>query len=376
VVQTPDKFPPPGFAADIPVWSKYPNALLPHRLRLYHDARSNLNFIALSPILILNGRRLGRDVRGMDWKKLLGSITASVDEELRLRNAYLVAENRMLRQQITGRVQLTDSDRKALAEMGQQLGKKALAELATVAQPDTILAWHRTCADRQCDRSQPPKSVGRPRIAKEIEDLMVRMARENRSWGYDRIVGALTNLGYRISDQTVGNILKRHSIPPAPERKTTVTWREFIRMHMGVLGATDFFSGEMWNGFGLLISSLLYCFIHSSRQPINAVGRLLLQQRKEVHSLVLRALHVRAQVQRGVYWITTCTRSGVIRCSPGLQCITISAITPDAERQLRSHDMGTVVFLLAARSKQIRDGPRQRRQRLHILWEDDLRRAA
>ena len=61
---------------------------------------------------------------------------------------------------------------------------------------------------------------------------MVRMAQENRSWGYDRIVGALANLGYTISDQTVGNILKRHGLPPAPERKTTTTWKEFIRTHM------------------------------------------------------------------------------------------------------------------------------------------------
>jgi putative transposase len=190
----------------------------------------------------------------MDWKKLLGSITASVDEELRLRNAYLVAENRMLRQQIRGRLQLTDSDRKTLAELGQQLGKKALAEIATVAKPATILAWHRICTDRQCDRSQPSKSVGRPRIAKEIEDLVVRMARQNRSWGYDRIVGALTNLGYRISDQTVGNILKRHSIPPAPERKTTVTWQEFIRVHLDVLLATDFFTNAVWTWLGVVLS--------------------------------------------------------------------------------------------------------------------------
>jgi putative transposase len=117
----------------------------------------------------------------MDWKKLLGSITASVDEELRLRNAYLVAENRMLRQQISGRVHLTDSDRKALAELGQQLGTKTLEEMATVAKPDTILAWHRTFAAQQGDRSQLHKSIGRTRIDKEIEDLVVRMARENRS---------------------------------------------------------------------------------------------------------------------------------------------------------------------------------------------------
>ena len=84
----------------------------------------------------------------MDWKKLLRSITTSVDEELRLRTAYLVAENRMLRQRISGRVCLRDSDRKVLAEFGQQLGKKALGEIATVAKPDTILAWHRTVAAR------------------------------------------------------------------------------------------------------------------------------------------------------------------------------------------------------------------------------------
>ena len=71
----------------------------------------------------------------MDWKKLLESITAPVDEELRLRNAYLVAENRVLRQQVRGRVQLTNSDRQALAELGMKLGKKALEEIATVVQP-------------------------------------------------------------------------------------------------------------------------------------------------------------------------------------------------------------------------------------------------
>ena len=84
----------------------------------------------------------------MDWNKLLGSVTASVDEELRLRNAYLVTENRLLRQQISGRVHLTNSDRKTLAELGQQLGKKALEEMAMVAKPDTILTWHRTFANQ------------------------------------------------------------------------------------------------------------------------------------------------------------------------------------------------------------------------------------
>src|SRR6266571_6876070 len=183
-----------------PVWPKYPNALLFHRLRLYHDSRFTLNCMTLSPILIIYGRRLCRGDRGMDWKKLRGSITESVDEELRLRNAYLVAENRILRQQINGRVQLTDSDRKTLAELGQKTGRQALEEIATVAKAATILAWHRKCVNQTVATSVPHKSVGRPHVDQEIESLVVQMAQENRSWGYDRIVGALLNLGYTISD--------------------------------------------------------------------------------------------------------------------------------------------------------------------------------
>ena len=114
----------------------------------------------------------------MDWKKLLGSITASVDEELRLRNAYLAVENRILRQQLPGRIQLCDSDHKALSEIGKQLSRKALAEVATIAQPDTILAWYRTLVVQQCECAQPRKSAGRPPIAQEIEDVVVRMARD------------------------------------------------------------------------------------------------------------------------------------------------------------------------------------------------------
>jgi putative transposase len=201
----------------------------------------------------------------MDWKKLLGSITVSVDQELRLRNEYLATENRLLRQQINGRVHLTDSDRKVLAEIGQKLGKKALKELATIAKPDTILAWHHTHVDQKGESSQRRKSVGRPRTEKEIEDLVVRIAQENHSWGYDRIVGALAHLDYQISDQTVGSILKRHGIPPALQRTNTMTWREFNRIHMEVLGATDFFTHKVWSWLALVMASML-SFIRVGRR--------------------------------------------------------------------------------------------------------------
>src|SRR5215831_13617145 len=264
----------------------------------------------------------------MDWKHLLAYITGTVDQELLLRNEYLVTENRILRNQITGRVRLSDGERKALAVIGHKLGKQALKDLVTIVKPDTILAWHRKLVAQKFDGSQQRSAPGRPPVNPELEALVVRMAQENRSWGSDRLVGALANLGYTISDQTVGNILKRHSIPPAPERKKTVTWREFLRIHMAVLRATNFFTSEMWSGFELLISSLLCC-IHFGRQQIHTADRILDQWRHAEHSFVLRAVNRHAQGQRWVYWIMTCTRPGAIRYDTGLQGILISTFTPD-----------------------------------------------
>src|SRR5262245_28900807 len=136
----------------------------------------------------------------MNWKHLLAYITGTVDQELLLRNEYLVTENRILRNQITGRLRLTDGERKALAELGQQLGKQALKDVATLVKPDTILGWHRKLVAQKFDGSPQRQAPGRPRIDPELEALIVRIAQENRSWGYDRIVGALANVGLTVSD--------------------------------------------------------------------------------------------------------------------------------------------------------------------------------
>jgi putative transposase len=182
-----------------------------------------------------------------------------------------VTENRILRHQITGRVRLTDGERKTLADLGQKLGKQALKEVAHVVQPDTILGWHKKLVAQKFDGSKQRQTLGRPKVDQALEDLVVRLAQENRSWGYDRIVGALANLGYTISDQTVGNILKRHGIPPAPERKMTTTWKEFIRMHMDVLVATDFFTAEVWTLGGLVTYYVLF-FLHLSSRKVHVAG--------------------------------------------------------------------------------------------------------
>src|ERR1700682_2751944 len=138
----------------------------------------------------------------MEWARILAYITGNVDQELLLRNEYLVAENQILKAQLKRRLRLSDGERAKLGEIGHRLGRKALGEVATAALPDTILAWYRRLVARKFDGSKERRTPGRPRINRIVEELIVRMAKENRSWGYDRIVGALANLGHEVSGQT------------------------------------------------------------------------------------------------------------------------------------------------------------------------------
>jgi hypothetical protein len=133
------------------------------------------------------------------------------------------------------------------------------------------LAWYRRLVARKFDGSKKRRTPGRPRIDREIEELIVRMAKENRSWGYDRIVGALANLGHEVSDQTVGNVLRRHGLSPAPERKHTTTWAEFIQAHLAVLAGTDFFTAEVLTLRGLVTYYVLF-FIHLESRKVDIAG--------------------------------------------------------------------------------------------------------
>ena len=210
-------------------------------------------------------------VRLMDWVRILAYVTGMVDQELLTRNEYLAAENRILKAQLKGRLQLSNAERATLGEIGHRLGRKALAEVASVARPDTILAWYRKLIARKFDGSKARRSPGRPRISRAVEELIVGMARENHDWGYDRIAGALANLGYAVCDQTVGNVLERHGLPPAPERKRTTTWAAFIRIHLALLAGTDFFTAEVLTLRGLVTYYVLF-FIHLESRRVDIAG--------------------------------------------------------------------------------------------------------
>jgi hypothetical protein len=210
-------------------------------------------------------------MRNKKWLRLLAYVTGSVNQELLLQNEYLVAENRILRAKLPSRLRLSDPERATLAEIGKRVGRKALREVACVAKPDTILAWYRRLIAKKFDDSKYRQYPGRPKVQPEVEALVVRMARENSGWGYDRIVGALANLGHRLSDQTVGNILRRHGIAPAPKRSQTTSWKDFIAAHLNVLAGADFFTVEVLSWRGLVTYYVLF-FIHLESRRVSVAG--------------------------------------------------------------------------------------------------------
>jgi putative transposase len=160
---------------------------------------------------------------------------------------YLQAENRILKAQLRGRrLRLTDAERRRLAALAHSLGRKRLQEISTIATPATLLCWYHRLIAQKFDGSMHLQRHGRPCVAEEIEQLVVRMAGEKATWGYRRIQGTLANRGYAIDAITVRNILRRHQIEPAPQRRQAgMGWAQFLRMHWEILAATDFFTVEV-----------------------------------------------------------------------------------------------------------------------------------
>src|SRR5919197_2224442 len=154
--------------------------------------------------------------------------------------AYLLEENRILKAHLSERrLRFSDTERRRLAALAHPLGRKRLKELATLVTPETLLRWYRRLIAQKFDGSQQQRPLGRPRVAEEVEQLVIRMAEENASWGYRRIQGALANLGHLIDKTTVRNILRRHHLEPAPQRrKAGMSWAQFLKMHWEVLAAT------------------------------------------------------------------------------------------------------------------------------------------
>jgi putative transposase len=207
----------------------------------------------------------------METNEALAIIGGRVNEELLKRNEYLALENAILRSKVEGKIKFTDDERRALAVLAKGLGKEALAEIGPIVTPETLMTWYRKLISQKLDSSKNREGSGRPRIDPEIEELVLRFARENDSWGYDRIAGAIKNLGHDISDETVGKILKRNGISPVRGRKKGMSWSEFLQTHKDVLVGCDFFTAEVLTPMGIFTMYVLF-FIKLDTREVHVAG--------------------------------------------------------------------------------------------------------
>ncbi|MFC1452479.1 hypothetical protein ACFLSJ_03935, partial [Verrucomicrobiota bacterium] len=160
---------------------------------------------------------------------LVTRIARLFNDQLALENDYLRAENTIMRAKLGKRVPLTDHDRRRLVRYGIRI-KDRLAAVASIVRPETLLAWNRRMKREKWTYDNRPRKPGRRPKSRETEELLVRLAEENGTWGYKRIAGELKKLGHVVCPIYVRNILKKRGIPPSPQRKG-MSWKEFIESH-------------------------------------------------------------------------------------------------------------------------------------------------
>src|SRR3982750_2369576 len=194
------------------------------------------------------------------FRFLLIALAGWMNQRQQLTIEYLREENRVLREQLGGqRLRLNDDQRRRLAAKAKGLGRKLLAEVATIVTPETLLAWHRKLIAQKYDGSAR-RGPGGPGA------FVGRLAEENRDWGYRRIQGALSHLGHKLARSTIAAILERHGLEPAPERSRKTTWKEFLARHWELIVAADFFTVEVWTRRGLQRFIVLFFLDLSTRQ--------------------------------------------------------------------------------------------------------------
>jgi hypothetical protein len=205
------------------------------------------------------------------FRFLLIAVSGGMNQQQLQLIDYLREENRVLREQLgQRRLRFNDDQRRRLAVRAKGLGSKFLREVATIVTPETLLAWHRRLIAQKYDGSGK-RGCGRPRKSVEIGDLVVRMAKENRRWGYRRIQGAQSNLGHEVGRSTIAEMLARQGMEPAPERERKTTWKEFLTQHWDLIVAAGFFTIEAWTRRGLQRFVILF-FMELSTRKVEIAG--------------------------------------------------------------------------------------------------------
>jgi putative transposase len=200
------------------------------------------------------------------FRLLLISLAGWLNQHQQAIIDYLQEENVVLREQLGDkRLRFNEDQRRRLAVRAKKLGGRMLQELTTLVTPATLVAWYRRLIAQKYDGRQK-RGPGRPPTQEEIRQWVVRMATENRDWGYRRIQGALANLGHEVARGTIANVLKEHGLEPAPEGERKTSWKEFLSRHREVAAAADFLTIEAWTRKGLTSFLVLFLIDLSSRK--------------------------------------------------------------------------------------------------------------
>lgn len=184
---------------------------------------------------------------------------------------YLRAENRVLRARLPrARLRFTDAERRLLAEKARPLGSRRLAEVASLATPETLMRWYR---DLVAAKYSGAARRGPERLTKREDAVaqLLTMARANPSWGYTRLRGALENVGIDLGRSTIQRILAEHGIEPAPLRGNSLPWKTFLAAHWGAIAAADFFTVEVVTLRGL-VRHLVFFVIDLKTRRVHVAG--------------------------------------------------------------------------------------------------------
>lgn len=179
---------------------------------------------------------------------------------------YLIQEIKFLLGHLARRPKPTQAEKAALARAAKAVDPLHLEKTFNLFTPATLYRWYREMVREKWDYSKLKKGPGRPRISKELESLIIKLALENPQDGYQTLAGRLKQLGFETNPETIQNILKRNGIPPSPERGGRLPWREFLDTHWEDLAATDFLTWEVLTPFGLVTHHILFFIRHIDRQ--------------------------------------------------------------------------------------------------------------
>jgi hypothetical protein len=195
------------------------------------------------------------------WLTLATCLAYCIDKELYRAIDYLREQVRVLvehQEKQDKRIRLSNSQRMRVAAKAKRLSRKMLEQCTELFTPDTIMRWFRELVAQKYDGSENRTSPGRPQIAQEIVNLVIRFKEENPRWGYKKIRDQIVYLGYKISKSSVKNILIENGYDPEPDLTVRSTWHEFIRSHWDVLAACDFFTIELLVGRKLIRCTVFF----------------------------------------------------------------------------------------------------------------------